>query len=69
MVAIGNAHRHSPDRHATLKRELAALYRNSLVEHGVEPSPAALDLLALDIELNAQGMGIWLDKSSKEQRA
>jgi glyoxylase-like metal-dependent hydrolase (beta-lactamase superfamily II) len=69
MVAIGNAHRHSPDRHATLKRELAALYRNSLVEHGVEPSPAALDLLALDIELNAQGMGIWLDRSSKEQRA
>jgi glyoxylase-like metal-dependent hydrolase (beta-lactamase superfamily II) len=69
MVAIGNAHRRSPDRHVTLKRELAALYRTSLVEHGVEPSPASLDLLALDIELNAQGMGIWLDKTAKGQRA
>ena len=26
---------------------------------------AALDLLAMDVELNAQGMGIWLGKRAR----
>ena len=32
-------------------------------------TPAVLELIALDIELNAQGMGIWLDREAQQQRA
>ena len=69
MVAIGRRHRVAADRHAVLKRELAALYAASLAEHGVEPTADKLELLAMDIELNAQGMAIWLDRDIKETAA
>jgi hypothetical protein len=71
MAAIGRRCAGVPQRHAVLKRELAALYADGLARHGIEPIPAALDLLALDIELNAQGIGIWLDREArpKAQRA
>ena len=50
-------------RHACLKRGLAAIHRQSLREHGVTLSDERIDdLLALDFELNAQGIGIWLDR-------
>ena len=69
MVAIGRRHRDAADRHAVLKRELAALYAASLAAHGIAPTPTALDLLAMDIELNAQGMALWLDRDIKETTA
>ncbi len=69
MVAIGRRCNAATDRHAVLKRELAALYAASLAEHGVEPVPATLGLLAMDIELNAQGMALWLDRERKETPA
>jgi glyoxylase-like metal-dependent hydrolase (beta-lactamase superfamily II) len=51
------------DRHEVLKAGLAALYLRGLREHGSTASDEALlALLALDIELNAQGVGIWLDR-------
>jgi glyoxylase-like metal-dependent hydrolase (beta-lactamase superfamily II) len=65
MVAIGRRCAAAPQRHEVLKRELAALYGASLTRHGVERRPQALDLLALDIELNAQGMACWLDRESR----
>jgi glyoxylase-like metal-dependent hydrolase (beta-lactamase superfamily II) len=49
-------------RHDTLKRALLGWYAASLARHGctlAEPEFAAL--LAMDLELNAQGLGIWLD--------
>jgi hypothetical protein len=68
MVAIAERHRATPDRHATLARELSALYGASLVEHGVEHASAKLGLLAMDIDLNAQGLGIWLDRMDRQER-
>lgn len=68
MVAIGERLREAPDRHDALKRELAALYTQSLAEHGVEPSATVLALLAMDIELNAQGMAVWLDREVKQAK-
>jgi glyoxylase-like metal-dependent hydrolase (beta-lactamase superfamily II) len=68
VVAIGLAQRDAPDRHAALKRELGALYAASLRQHGVEPDDQTLGLLAMDIELNAQGLGIWLERQAKEHR-
>lgn len=66
VVSIGLAHRDAPDRHAVLKRELATLYAASLRQHGVEPNDAALGLLEMDIELNAQGLATWLERQAKE---
>jgi glyoxylase-like metal-dependent hydrolase (beta-lactamase superfamily II) len=62
MVAIGQAHRADNDRHNVLKRELAALYTQSLRDHGVDPTAERLRWLSMDIELNAQGMAWWLDR-------
>ena len=69
MVAIGRRHRFAADRHAVLKRELAALYAASLAGHGIDPTADKLELLAMDIELNAQGMGGWLDREKQETPA
>ena len=69
MVAIGRRHAQVAQRHDVLKRELAALYAAGLADHGVRVTPAVLELIALDIELNAQGMGIWLDREARQQRA
>jgi glyoxylase-like metal-dependent hydrolase (beta-lactamase superfamily II) len=63
VVAIGQALRSAPDRHAALCRELTALYVGSLREHGCAmPEPEIERALAVDIELNAQGMAVWLDR-------
>ena len=67
MVALGLRERDTPARHATLKRELALLYAASLGEHGVDSPADALLLLAMDIELNAQGMAGWLDRQANKE--
>ena len=72
MVALAERHAEAPDRHALLKRELAALYAESLRAHGVVDVAGKLPLLEMDIELNAQGIGIWLDRraaAAKEKSA
>lgn len=62
MVAIAEAARDSTDRHDLLKRELATLYLDRAEAHGCALSRAQMaDLLSTDIELNAQGLEIWLD--------
>ena len=62
MVALALSLRHAQDRHARLKLALAALYRAQLQRHGLADIDAGLAGLALDIELNAQGLGVWLDR-------
>jgi glyoxylase-like metal-dependent hydrolase (beta-lactamase superfamily II) len=53
----------APDRHDALKQALTAIYRSQLARHGVADPVAAVALLALDIELNAQGLAVWLDRA------
>ena len=65
MVAVGRSLRDAPERHSALKQALAAIYRAQLVRHGVADADAAVALLDLDIELNAQGLGVWLDRGHK----
>jgi glyoxylase-like metal-dependent hydrolase (beta-lactamase superfamily II) len=66
MVAVGLRERNASERHVTLKRELKALYTASLLEHGVDLTRSPLALLAMDVELNAQGIGGWLDREAKK---
>jgi glyoxylase-like metal-dependent hydrolase (beta-lactamase superfamily II) len=65
MVAIGLALKTAPDRHAALCRELTSLYIDSLRDHGCAlPDAVMASVLAIDIELNAQGLAVWLDRSA-----
>ena len=65
MVALGQQLKTAPDRHGALKSGLTALYRAQLQRHGVIEVEAGISGLALDIELNAQGLGIWLDRPAR----
>jgi len=65
LVAIGRSLKGAPDRHAALKRALLAEYVAIVKAHGCRFSETEVaTLLDVDIELNAQGMGIWLDKEA-----
>ncbi len=63
ITALGLALKDADDRHERLKAGLAELQRDGLAAHGVALDGDAIDaLLALDTELNAQGIGVWLDR-------
>jgi len=63
QVALGESLADAAERHAALRHGLERLYLRRIRAHGVAMSDAAaLQLLDMDIELNAQGMGIWLDR-------
>ena len=65
MVALARSLAAAPDRHDALKRGLQAILLRSLRAHGVTLSDERIrELLALDFELNAQGIGIWLDRTT-----
>ena len=66
MVAIAIPLRDDPHRHERLTAALGDLYVARAAAHGVTFGRArTLELLAIDIELNAQGVGIWLDRAQK----
>lgn len=50
-------------RHKQLTEKLSAYFLERLASHGCKLAPAeSLALLANDIELNAQGLEVWLDR-------
>ena len=64
MVQLGLSLRRHADRHVALKQGLADQYVALLDRHGCAlPHAESLALLAMDLELNAQGLAIWLDKA------
>jgi glyoxylase-like metal-dependent hydrolase (beta-lactamase superfamily II) len=64
MVALGLAHRHAPDRHEALKRGQLEIFVRSLAAHGCTKTREEIaQLLAVDLDLNAQGMAVWLDRA------
>jgi glyoxylase-like metal-dependent hydrolase (beta-lactamase superfamily II) len=66
MVALATALPATDERHADLKRGLAAIHLASLRAHGVTLADERIDeLLALDNELNAQGIGVWLNRKMR----
>ncbi len=51
------------ERHAALRAGLRQLYASRAARHGWAGADDELDrLLAIDIELNAQGLAVWLDQ-------
>jgi glyoxylase-like metal-dependent hydrolase (beta-lactamase superfamily II) len=66
MVAIGKACDGQPDRHAHIRDALAALYVGRARAHGCPlDDVGVLQVLGMDIELNAQGMASWLDREKR----
>jgi len=64
MVAIARAHAGAPDRHARIMDDLAHLYIARAQAHGCTfDAVRTRELLAMDIELNAQGLEVWIDRS------
>ncbi len=65
MTALALSLRDAENRHEKLKAGLQSLCLESLRAHGCLLSPEQqLQLLSSDVELNAQGLGIWLDKTA-----
>jgi hypothetical protein len=64
MVEFGRSLRTADERHARLREAFLAMYLNSLREHGCRLDDATCAaLLEVDIELNAQGLAVWLDRA------
>jgi hypothetical protein len=64
MVAIARAHADAPGRHARIMDDLASLYISRAQAHGCTfDATRVRELLMMDIELNAQGLEVWIDRS------
>lgn len=51
-----------PDRHSRIRAGLAHLLLDEIKNFGCQSPPAeVLEVFAPDLELNAQGLGVWLD--------
>jgi glyoxylase-like metal-dependent hydrolase (beta-lactamase superfamily II) len=62
LVALAEPLRGATDRHRQLTDGLARIYLRRTKAHGCTlPRDTTLALLASDIELNAQGLAVWLD--------
>jgi glyoxylase-like metal-dependent hydrolase (beta-lactamase superfamily II) len=63
MVGLAHAAHGRPDRHAVLVESLTGLYMVRAEAHGWSGDRDVLRrLLGMDIELNAQGLEVWLDR-------
>lgn len=63
MVAIAERHETDANRHDALVDALSRLYLTRAREHGTALDDARVhELLATDIELNAQGLEVWLER-------
>lgn len=63
MVDIARQHADAENRHGLLVESLERLYLESASEHGSNASADEMrELLAIDTELNAQGLEVWLDR-------
>jgi len=69
MVAIARGVEDADERHARIVDGLTMLYVEAATGHGVaEPARAVAEVLAGDIEINAQGLGVWLDRIARSRR-
>lgn len=69
MVELAHRHARDGNRHAVLAESIARLYVERARSHGCPRTQDEIrDLLAIDIELNAQGLEVWLDQSAGRSR-
>jgi glyoxylase-like metal-dependent hydrolase (beta-lactamase superfamily II) len=65
FVAIARRHSKERERGAHIRSDLFAYLQQRLDGHGFRASRATLqELLATDVELNSQGLEVWLDRGA-----
>ncbi|MFT3665044.1 MBL fold metallo-hydrolase [Piscinibacter sp.] len=65
LVAIGRALKSAPDRHAALERALRDEYLAIAAARGCRlGEDETMQLLGMDVTLNAQGIAVWLDREA-----
>jgi len=63
FVEMARRHHGKPDRGALIRREMAGWFDAALDRHGYTGDAATRrELLAVDIDLNCQGLEVWLDR-------
>jgi len=67
FVRIAERHAGDGERFAPIRADLRQLWLEVLEEHGAPPS-AVDDLLAPDLDLNAQGLVAWLERGERAPR-
>lgn len=66
IVLLAQSLADAPDRHAALCAALREGYIAAAQHHGVRLGAEAISaVLQMDIELNAQGLGVWLDSRAR----
>lgn len=69
IAAIAQRHENAgEDRIQRIREEMAEWLLDALAEHGVSLSKERqLELLAMDLDLNAQGLDVWLKRRAKRR--
>lgn len=66
-VEIAERLEHAENRSAKMRQEMEAWLKSELRDHGVDLPDAELDrLLENDLDLNTQGIEVWLDRRRKQ---
>jgi glyoxylase-like metal-dependent hydrolase (beta-lactamase superfamily II) len=66
LVALGRSVDGAPDRAARLRSGVRGLFHGWVRDHGAALGPERIDeLLGLDVELDAQGLEVWLDRARR----
>jgi glyoxylase-like metal-dependent hydrolase (beta-lactamase superfamily II) len=66
LVALGRRENGKPDRKGRLRAGVEELFLGWALDHGTPlPRERVRELLALDVELNAQGLEVWLDRDRR----
>ena len=70
FVTLGRAADGQPDRAARLRSGVRELVHGWIRDHGTPLTTEAVDaLVSLDVELNAQGLEVWLDRDRRGRRS
>jgi glyoxylase-like metal-dependent hydrolase (beta-lactamase superfamily II) len=66
FVRIASRHAQAQDRYATIKADMLDLWLGLGAEHGITLGRAGIErLLQGDLDLNTQGLIVWLDRSKR----
>lgn len=66
FAAIAERNRNAEDRVSAIERDLISHLAGRLAEHGVDdPDARARDTLGMDLNLDAQGLDVWLKKTDR----
>ncbi|MGB6451387.1 MAG: hypothetical protein WBE92_11595, partial [Steroidobacteraceae bacterium] len=62
---VAGRHTHAADREAAIRSEMRATWVELARRHGIAPPERRVDeILGKDLDLNAQGLVAWLDRTA-----